>query len=139
VCLHKRYIHNENFCSVSLFCVPLQEAVECGCTAVCCTSDGTIFVGDANGSVWVLGSTADGATSHGCAVSRLGAKVRSITAEADRLIVATSGCKVCGFRYQDGTWALTSEVCPCLLSLSVHVQISESAPLRSEQDIVRVL
>ena len=96
--------------SIASIRIAVQDSADCACTAVCCATDGTVYVGDTAGSVWALGSGDDGAARHGQAVVCPGAAIQCLAAEADRMIVATDGGRVYGFRCQDGCWAQVSEV-----------------------------
>jgi hypothetical protein len=90
------------------------------CTAVCCSLDGTIFVGDASGTVWVVGGASEGMSSHGQAVACPPASVQAIIAEGRHMIVANEAGMVFGFRHQDACWVQVVEVCISLRNESAE-------------------
>ena len=106
----------------------MQLASSSSATAVTCTSDGAIYVGDSSGSIWVIGNATGGMAGHGLAAKCPSGAVQTIVAEAHGLVAATSDGVVYKFSVQDGEWQQQHEAC-CLACHRNHYCFKCSWPV----------
>jgi hypothetical protein len=91
----------------------LQEAIDSGCTAVCCDCVGADYIGDAAGKVWLVGTEPAAGLERAASLTVHG-KVQSIHVNGRQMIVSTALGSVRTFTMTDGTWKPQAEVCASL-------------------------
>jgi hypothetical protein len=89
----------------------MQEAVDAGCTAVCCDCVGVDLIGDAGGKVWAVGSGPAAAAENGVSAIVQG-KVQSIHTNGLRMVVTSDSGSIHVFVLAEDRWQTQSQVSP---------------------------
>jgi hypothetical protein len=111
----------------------LQEALDSGCTAVCCDCVGADYIGDAAGKVWAVGTDSDAGMDRAAFLTVHG-KVQSIHVNGRRMVVCSGSGSVHTFTMADGTWKPQAEVCVslcCCVTLPCDYKHSKLGHARS--------